>query len=376
MVKVNVRSGHGKKFQLHFSVEDTGIGIAKDSLDKIFKAFSQGDNSMTRKFGGTGLGLSITERLVRLMNGKIQVESELGKGSIFSVEVELDAPSEKEVQEFLSLEEEKKEKRKQKFSKSGRMLIAEDNMINQKVFLGLLHGSNYHIDIVDNGRKAVEAVKNNKYDLVLMDCQMPEMDGYEAAAKIRKLEKASGLHLPIIAVTANAMKNEKERCLSVGMDDYISKPISGPDLIELIEKWLPGSQGKSKKSEAFMDSNQLNLVDEQVLEQLRQMGLETKSDLLGEVIAIFLAEGPAKVKDIKRLIAENNLPMAAKQAHHFKSSCNGVGAQTLAKFCQEIEINCKRGHTKPLEELILHMSNDFALVKAYLNSKANSSLAA
>jgi HPt (histidine-containing phosphotransfer) domain-containing protein len=202
------------------------------------------------------------------------------------------------------------------------------------------------------------------------------MDGYEAAAKIRKLEKASGLHLPIIAVTANAMKNEKERCLSVGMDDYISKPISGPDLIELIEKWLPGSQGKSKKSEAFMDSNQLNLVDEQVLEQLRQMGLETKSDLLGEVIAIFLAEGQAKVKDIKRLIAENNLPMAAKQAHHFKSSCNGVGAQTLAKFCQEIEINCKRGHTKPLEELILHMSNDFALVKAYLNSKANSSLAA
>lgn len=352
-VTVRVQSSAQNPFELNFNVEDSGIGISPDSLEKIFHAFSQGDNSMTRKYGGTGLGLSITKQIVQLMNGSITVKSELGKGSMFNVTVNLNEPKLDE-SETLRLSESPKNKiNKIQTTKSVRILIAEDNLINQKVYLGLLHDSKYHVDIVDNGKIAVASARKSKYDLILMDCQMPEMDGYEATIKIRKNEKSSGVRTPIIAVTANTMANEKERCLSVGMDDHISKPISGSRLIELIQKWLPTSQPK--------------LLDDQILKELEQMGQESQSNLLADVIAIFLKEGPAKIVSIRKLISENNLEMAGKQAHHFKSSCNGVGALTLANLCQEIEINCKNGKSDPLNGLMMRLENDLNLVNSELN---------
>jgi PAS domain S-box-containing protein len=225
--------------KLEFSVKDNGIGIAEDSLQKIFEVFSQADNSTTRKFGGTGLGLSICDRLVKLMGGDIRVKSRLRKGSTFTVSMNFNhvdfSLRPQDTKMGLSLQFPKFEKTE----KSGRILIAEDNLINQKVFLGILSTTQHHLDIVENGEMAVEALKKNNYDLVLMDCQMPVMDGYEATKAIRTIEAKSNSHpIPIIAVTAHAVATEKEKCEKVGMDDYLSKPIVPTKLLSIIDKWM------------------------------------------------------------------------------------------------------------------------------------------
>lgn len=233
----------GSNLKMEFSVKDNGIGIDKEAMQKIFEVFSQADNSTTRKFGGTGLGLSICDRLVKLMGGDIRVKSRLQKGSTFTVSMNfthadfslhpLDAKL------GLSLQFPKPGR----FEKSGRILIAEDNLINQKVFLGILSTTPHQLDIVENGAMAVEALKKNEYDLVLMDCQMPVMDGYEATAAIRKNEGHSGMRpIPIIAVTAHAVATEKEKCKKVGMDDYLSKPIVPTKLLSIVDKWMNGAE--------------------------------------------------------------------------------------------------------------------------------------
>lgn len=236
------------QLELEFAVRDTGIGIAQDSLKKIFDSFSQADNSMTRKYGGTGLGLSITKRLVHLMNGQIMVESELGKGSIFSFTIKLKKANDLDIQENVH----KLRKDAQTSNNStykAKVLIAEDNKINQKVILGLLLKTNYQVQIVENGINAIEAMVKDNYDIILMDCQMPELDGYEAAKAIRLKEIAlARIRIPIIAVTAHAMESEKIKCLQAGMDDFLTKPLNATKLIEMIEKWLSLNQLPNNKN--------------------------------------------------------------------------------------------------------------------------------
>ncbi len=229
--------------QLRFEVEDTGIGIAEDALPTIFDDFTQQDASTTRRFGGTGLGLAICRQLVELMEGDIQVDSKPGKGSVFTVSLRLPKQNEKQLatpqtatrqtsQDDLTSASTLEDQVRMK------ILLAEDNAINQEVASAMLEAFGYEVTIVEDGQLAIEALKNSHYDLVLMDCQMPRMDGFEAAAEIRK-QQAEFSHIPIIALTADVQAQAREQCRKAGMNDYLSKPFSSEELQEMILKWSP-----------------------------------------------------------------------------------------------------------------------------------------
>ncbi len=216
--------------KLIFKVIDTGIGISEDGKKRLFKAFSQTDSSITRKYGGTGLGLAISKNLSKLMNGEIGVESELGKGSKFwfTGEFEISEGSVKEIELNIKTETQGKE--------SLTILLVEDNLINQKVALFNLKKMGHEVTIAENGKIALDLFKKNNYDAILMDVLMPVMDGIEATHKIREYEKNKAVDksIHIIAMTANALKGEREKMIAEGMNDYISKPFKPEDLIKLL----------------------------------------------------------------------------------------------------------------------------------------------
>jgi signal transduction histidine kinase/ActR/RegA family two-component response regulator len=233
--------------RLHFVVADTGLGIAPEKQKLIFDAFSQADGSTARKFGGTGLGLTISSRLVELMGGTIWVESALGRGSFFHFTANLreaNPPVERlesqpgtsaPITSRTALERVKKL----------RVLLAEDNAVNQKIASRFLEKEGHHVTLASDGRQALAALDRQNFDVVLMDVQMPEMDGFEATAIIRARERDTGKRLPIIAMTAHAMKGDRERCLAAGMDSYIAKPITASELIELLEKFSGAPLGRA-----------------------------------------------------------------------------------------------------------------------------------
>jgi len=239
-IAVEVLSADSQSVQLKISVTDTGIGIPAEAQENLFKAFTQADGSTTRKYGGTGLGLAIVSQLVEMMQGELGVESEEGRGSSFwfiasfaIAEQQEEKSSEKTVaQTALAID--------------ARILLVEDNPINQMVASKMLEKFGLKPELANNGVEALDKLQQQDFDLVLMDCQMPEMDGFEATKEVRRqnLTTADGSPLPIVAMTANVMSGDRERCLDVGMDDYIGKPVKRDKLEEVLRKWLgPGSAG-------------------------------------------------------------------------------------------------------------------------------------
>ena len=246
-VEVNLSSSmkpSGTEVDLEFSVRDTGLGIEADRQVQIFDAFVQADGSTSRKFGGTGLGLTISSRLIALMGGTIWMESELGRGSTFGFrltcpvaksqetdsEAMTQAKSSSEFQVFAQAIGE------QRSPAELRILVAEDNRTNQVLILRLLEKYGHKVTLASDGLQAVLRTGEQDFDLVLMDIQMPEMDGFEATAAIRKRETATGVHIPIVAVTAHAMAGYREECLSHGMDGYLTKPIQTEELLEVLSQ--------------------------------------------------------------------------------------------------------------------------------------------
>jgi len=211
---------------LEFSIKDTGIGIPQDKLEHIFERFRQAESHATRKYGGTGLGLSIAKQLVELQGGTLSVKSELKKGSVFSFCIPYKKST--QVQTKMAIVE---KKYNMKDLCKLKILLVEDNQLNVKLILSLFSGNNLKLQVAENGSVCIEKLKENNFDIILMDMEMPVMNGYEAATIIRKELKNN---IPIIAMTAHAMAGERERCLSLGMNDYISKPINANLLFEKI----------------------------------------------------------------------------------------------------------------------------------------------
>jgi len=267
-VRVERESSAEKEVTVCFSVIDTGIGVAPENQALIFEDFTQADSSVTRRFGGTGLGLSISRKLVEMMGGEIGFKSPLAPGqnggSCFWFKIPFQARDrDREAatepsrsigsEEYGSAHSRGKENRAARTGKpdgqKARILLVEDNRINQKVTMAILRKAGYTVDVVDNGKKALEALKELPVDLILMDVQMPEMDGIKATELIRKNFLAAA-SLPIIALTANAVKEEKDRCLKSGMSDYIFKPIQAKELVAKVEKWARLSSTERDKQNA------------------------------------------------------------------------------------------------------------------------------
>jgi signal transduction histidine kinase/FixJ family two-component response regulator len=231
---------------MRFEVLDTGIGIDPEQIERMFEPFTQADSSMTRRYGGNGLGLAIAKELVELMGGTIEAKSEPGVGSRFWFELPLPkAPS-----SILSASRESPVQPSRRSPDDAPLiLVVEDSPVNRVVAVSVLERWGYHVHVVNDGREALQALSMQRYDAVLMDCQMPEVDGYEATEELRRRERDGDYHTPVIAMTAHAMVGDRERCLAAGMDDYVAKPVRSNVLHEVLSRWLPQSlQGSATET--------------------------------------------------------------------------------------------------------------------------------
>ena len=230
LIRIRVVSSEGNNADIRMEVEDTGVGIQEEVIGKLFNEFTQADGSTTRKYGGTGLGLAIVKQLVEMMRGQFGVESVPGKGSTFWFEVPLEISAEQ------SLKQSPDQELELKGELSGHVLLVEDNPINQMVAQKMLEKIGIESTLAADGQEALNMLEQGKFDAVLMDCQMPVMDGFEAARRIREQSLLS--ELPVIAMTANVMEGDREKCLEAGMNDYIGKPVVQADLKKTLARWL------------------------------------------------------------------------------------------------------------------------------------------
>ena len=259
-LRVSLKSKTPHYITLSFAVNDTGIGIAPETLDLIFKSFSQADGSITRRFGGTGLGLSISRRLAQMMGGEIRVESKVGEGSTFYFNAQFPVNNHSETPTPMPKSRERKPSSSSLLTAPQpgqvRILLAEDNVVNRKVATKIIEKAGHWVYSVENGLEALEATDAMEFDLVLMDIQMPVMDGFEATKAIRAREDEKGGHLPIIAVTAHTLDDFKDKCMEVGMDDFMSKPISVSGLRSVVAQYDENTDQVLTKSD--LEESSLN----------------------------------------------------------------------------------------------------------------------
>ncbi len=237
LVQVGVAERTADEVVLIYSVTDTGIGIPKERQEEIFDPFTQADSSTTRQYGGTGLGLAISSQLVAMMGGEIWLDSEPGEGATFTFTARFGLGGSQE-REGSSPETATPQLAGPVLRQADELmvLLAEDNPVNQRLTTAILEREGCRVVLASDGREAVEAYQREDFDLIVMDVQMPNLDGYEATRKIRELEKESGGHVPIVGLTAHAMKGDRERCLAAGMDDYLTKPFDPPVLMAIVER--------------------------------------------------------------------------------------------------------------------------------------------
>jgi CheY-like chemotaxis protein len=490
-VSVEAQEEEDSSVLLHFTVSDTGIGIAPDQIETIFESFKQADDSITRKHGGTGLGLTISKQLVEMMGGRLWVESELGKGSTFHFTARfglgrgggaetlrisgldlsgvpvliLDAHATtrfivRKVTSSWGLEPSEAMDEKEALAKmkkafesgnpyriflldrqisgtdgfevakrvkaapygsdvhiilltsmgtrgdaarckesgvsgyltkpvkqsdlldaimvalgyqadqelplitrhsieEGRkrlsVLLVEDNVVNQKVAAMMLEKRGHRVVVSSNGKEALDAFDKEHVDLILMDVQMPEMDGFEATKLIREREKANGGHIPIVAMTAHAMKGDREKCLSAGMDSYISKPINAEDLFSVIENLTNGSRDKESRPA----SKYVAPLAEDVFDLSKAMSaVDGDRQVFEEVANVFLKDAADKIGELKEGVCRNDAKAVEQSAHALKGSVGYFGAKRAFDAAQRLELIGKNGTWAEAETAQLELERE------------------
>jgi PAS domain S-box-containing protein len=346
-VRVSLERETETEAVLRFCVRDTGEGIAADQVPHLFQKFAQLDASSTRKHGGTGLGLAISQQLARLLGGDIGVVSERGRGSEFW----FTATFGKQPAETQRDPQPAVERPNAGATLSGRVLVAEDNVINLQVAVGLLRKFGLRVDSVANGREAVDALRRASYDLVLMDVQMPEMDGLEATRAIRADAAASAMNggIPIVAMTARAMAGDRDECLAAGMDDYTAKPVTPQALKQVMTKWLHRPHAVEAPDEGAPDTPKTLAVFSQdgLLQNLNGDHAMMKSLVRG-----FLEDIPMQILDLQGACEDDDIKVIERQAHKIKGAALTVGGKDFAQVAAGMEAASRAG--------------DLAAAKAYL----------
>ena len=332
-VTVSLDSLQADAATVRFTVADSGVGIRPEQVVSLFSPFVQADASTTRKYGGTGLGLTICKQLVELMGGRIGVESEEGQGSTFWFTALFgvspgDRPQSLPHQQSAPFRTDRARLR----NRSPRILVAEDNATNREVILAQLEKLGCRAHAVVNGAEAVEAARNGNYHLVLMDCQMPVMDGFQAAVRIHNFLP----DLPIVALTAAAMAEDRERCLSAGMDGYLAKPVEMGRLEMLLAGWLdspPGGDPPAPPAPAPTTAPQLPAFNPESLLR-RLMG---DREIAGIVLKGFIEDVPAQLNNLRQKLAESDALATCAQAHKLTGASATVGAESLQAIARAIE---------------------------------------
>ena len=336
VLSVNKTEGSGDNLVLQFSVSDTGIGIPSDKLDRLFKSFSQVDGSYTRKFGGTGLGLAISKQLAEMMGGRMWVETQEGKGSIFYFTIPCQLGN--------KIDRNSETPKILKTQYALNILLAEDDPINQKVISRMLKEKGHAVVTANNGLEAVSLFEEGQYDLVLMDIQMPEMDGLEATRKIR--EKENGLHTPIIALTAYALQGDRERFLSLGMDEYLSKPINIDELYYLLDRV---SAIKNRQG------NEIRVSDNGEIIIAKSKNLKLSEEQLTMLSKI--ASSIAELNKVLKVLEDNNFSAIEGIAHQIKDYANLIEAGELKEIAFRIELAARRGNYKTVVKYTVQINH-------------------
>ncbi len=323
-VKVTPFNSQGETIRLEFLIRDTGIGIPQDKQKFIFERFEQAEAETTRRFGGTGLGLSIVKHLIELQKGKITLNSQENVGTEFLVELPYKATNETAP----SFDLKTNNQNIQLMNNNVNILVAEDNTMNQQLIKHLLKNWGFKFDLVFNGAQAVEALKKQDYDMVLMDIQMPEMDGHLATQEIRNKLK---LAIPVIAMTAHAMAGEREKCIKSGMNDYISKPINEDSLLAMIIKYSKNNESSQPPAVAAPDRKVLNL---EFIDQFSKNDKEFKKEIIQE----FVTRVPDNIHTMEKAIREKNYSIIHRIAHDMKTTVHFMGLTALiGHLLQRIE---------------------------------------
>jgi PAS domain S-box-containing protein len=353
-----------EKAELQFSVQDSGIGLTKEQCGKLFQAFSQADTSTTRKYGGTGLGLTISKKLTEMMDGKIWVESEPGVGSTFIFTAVFGRHSEKRSERSIA----KGDIHGLDNIRGARILLAEDNEINQQIAQEILEQVSLAVEMANNGREAVEMAEKNTYDVILMDIQMPEMNGFEATKEIRNL-KSDIRNVPIIAMTAHAMAGDREKSIEGGMNDHVTKPIDPNELFAALIKWIkPGEreipeQLAPKIEEKTEEKPLADMPGISVTEGLARVGGNTKFYI--KILTKFNDDYSDATKQIKDALDKGNQELAQRLAHTVKGVAGNIGAKDLSGPAGELEAAIKHQKADEFEGLLSGFAD---ALKVVLNS--------
>ncbi|MCB1875612.1 MAG: response regulator [Chromatiales bacterium] len=325
---------------LQFEVRDTGIGVDAQRLDEMFDAFTQEDGTTTRRYGGTGLGLAISRRLVHLMGGRIGGQSEKNQGSTFHFSARFETVDQTAESAPVTAEASATDSRAIPPAGRHRILVVEDNPVNQEVTLGMLEMLGHAAKLADNGKNALRTLQKDRYDLILMDCQMPIMDGLEATRAIRALEKP-GEHIPVIALTADVQKGIRKQCQAAGLDDYLSKPFTLETLEAILGRWLPngriGSISPHRRPTPQPDNDQYPVLDGQALDNLRSLQRPGSPDLVQKVIHAYFDSAPTLFQAIRSAVERGDAKGLREASHALKASSSHIGARRLMQTCGTIE---------------------------------------